>query len=197
MKTLISVLGADLWFKDGRWQTQDLDAPGDHSGVTLDRWRVIAGSYLFEKDPTSTLLAQGGLATADRPSLASVIRDELVELGIPPQKISLEETSHSSYSQLVELQRVALKEGPKKIFIISNEWHLPRLQAMVEVCEALAPLRRLDHQFVAAEEILLREHPTKWKEIVKETRVRADIAARIQKEHQGVEQIRNGTYQFR
>ncbi|OGC86112.1 hypothetical protein A3D70_01820 [Candidatus Adlerbacteria bacterium RIFCSPHIGHO2_02_FULL_54_18] len=197
MKKLISILGADIWNDGGVWRTNGLDGPGDQSGVTLDRFRVVAGAYLAESQKDVTLLVQGGYAEGSRPSIASVMQKELIEFGVPVHQILLEEQSHSSYVQLLELQKIAVRERPAHLQIISNEWHLPRLKAMLEYREELSTLHTMHPEFIAAEEVLVREYPEEWQDTIAAVRKLPAVLARIKKEQQGAEQIRDGTYRFR
>lgn len=198
MKTLVSILGADIWNDNGVWRTNGLNGPGDHSGVTLDRFRVVAGAYLFEQSPDGTaFIVQGGLAQENKPSIAAVMKKELLELGVPEAAVLLEEKSHSSHTQLLELQTLAVREQPEHINIVSNEWHLPRLRAMLECLPELSKLCKMAPTFVEAEDVLVRQRPHEWSDSINKIRGRADVLKRIEKEELGAAQIRNGTYTFR
>lgn len=189
--TLLSLLGGVIWNHQGVWQTSGLDGPGDDVGSTYDRFRVLAAAYLYHKNSASmTLLAQGGLATSTKPSIAYVMKEELRALDVPAEAILLEERSYSTFSQLNELNL----QSPRDLIILSNEWHLPRIRAMIELLPELENLQVQNPQLVAAEEILLQEDPHKWRAIIDAIRQRKDILARIKKERQGIEQLKAGTY---
>jgi hypothetical protein len=199
MTTCVSVLGGDIWDDNGTWRSNGLDGPGDAAGVTLDRFRVIAAAYLMETRESNdvlTYIAQGGTEKDTRPSIASVLRRELIDLGVPLSAILVEEVSQSSYTQLLELQKIVIERKPDRIKIISNEWHIPRLEAMLATLDVLSELRALNPEFVTAEEVLVRTHPKEWGRIIEEVRTRPDVQARIEKEKRGVTQINDGTYQF-
>ena len=197
MDTLISILGGAIWNDHGVWQTNGPDGPGDPDGVTNDRFRVLAGAYLYQKNPTyTTLLAQGGLAKGLRPSIARVIRTELKALDVPEDHILLEERSVSTFSQLFELKLIVVKEQPEHILIISNEWHLPRIEAMIKWIPELRELSEQKPHLVAAEEILLQEREKDWRVIIETLRQRDDMISRISKEQKGVKQIQAGTYRY-
>src|SRR5262245_40347481 len=107
--------------------------PGDKHGPTFDQFRVIAASYLFRETATGILIiASGGEATKDQPSIARVITEELISLGIPRNWIIEEDQSKDTHQQLKGLCQIIKARNLVEVRLISNEWHLPRIQAMVE-----------------------------------------------------------------
>lgn len=194
VEILLSILGGVIWENKGVWQTNGLDGPGDSLGATFDRFRVLAGASLYKKNPTSmTLLVQGGLAKDKRPSIAQVIKEELIALKVPAKAIWLEERSHTTFTQLNELK----KQSPQQLLILSNEWHLPRIRTMIELLPDLQALRAQNPQLLSAEEILLQEDAPKWRAIIETIRQRKEMQARIEKEFEGIEQLKAGTYHFK
>ena len=197
MDTLISILGGAIWNNHDLWQTNGLNDPGDHNGVTNDHFRVLAGASLYKRNPKhTTLFVQGGLAKDLRPSIASVIKEELKAFDVPEDHIVLEERSVSTFSQLFELKLFTIKQKPMRLLIISNEWHLPRIEAMIKWIPELHELAELNPQSCAAEEILLQDSEKDWRIIIETARRREDIVARIVKEQQGVAQLQAGTYRY-
>jgi len=111
MEKVIAVLGGGLIKdKDGRWRTTNFDEAGDEFGTLGDRLRVEAAACLYERYPGSLFVASGGQGQyadqADVPTVASVIKRELIELGVPEQQIILEENSGSSWRQLLEIKKM-------------------------------------------------------------------------------------------
>ena len=198
MSTLLSILGGEIWNIRGIWQTHKSDTRDDLCQLTPDRLRVLAAACLYKKNPRSTtVLSQGGLEDSNRPSIASVIKEELKSLGLPENHIFLEDTSISTFSQLLELQLIALKWQPKQIIIISNEWHLPRIEAMIQWVLKLQELSQYKPQLLAAEEILLQESEKDWQGVTESMRTSDDTLSRILKEQQGVNHLKSGSYIFR
>jgi hypothetical protein len=197
MKTLISILGGAIWYDQGHWQTNGIDGPGDGRGLINDRFRVLAAAYLYQKNHANTLLlAQGGLATENRPSIASVMKQELEALSVPKDVILVEEHSFSTFSQLYELKHY-IKDPSTQLFIVSNEWHLPRIAAMIQWIPELQELSTRKPQLCAAEEVLLQTDEKKWRNIIETLRQREDILTRISKEQEGVDQLKAGLYKYR
>lgn len=191
------VLGGSIWKgSDGKWQTNGLDGPGDQFGLTLDKFRVVAGGYLARVS-TKVIIAMGGEAEGERPSIASVIKTELMEMGVPAERIIEETKSTTTYQQLKNLVSIARERGLKQASFISNEWHLPRIQAMVECAPDLTFLRKkLWTYYLSAESILLEYELTKWESVVLEARHDSRMTERLVMERRGEEQIRSGIYKF-
>ncbi len=200
MKTLISVLSGDMWNDSGVWRSNDMDVRyGKAITAVVDSFRIPATAARFhelKKDGIIVFL-QGGLADATYPSLANVMKRELLELGVPEEIIEIEEQSQTTYQQLFLLQARVAKESAVAVEIISSEWHLPRVQVMVEYVPGLAALRTHKPHYVAAEEVLLRTDPLQWGQRIDVVRACLDVQARVALEQKGIAQIREGTYQFR
>lgn len=196
MKTLISLLSGDIVLEDGRWRSNDLTVRGGHAESALDSFRVSAAAALLQESPEAVVFIHGGLADATHPTLASVMRNELIALGIAPERMLLEERSQKTVQQLRELQATVLQQHPKSIKILSNDWHLPRVKAMVEYLSELAPLYACAPEYVEAEAVLLAQDPVLWGPRLAAVRQRADVQAVIAQELRGLEQIRRGTYKY-
>ncbi len=198
MKMLIAIFGGAIVDKNGIWQTVESTDEGDQNGVTQCRFRTVAASVLYKKNlGKPILLAQGGLKEGARPSIASVIREELIALGVDQHHIILEENSRSTYTQLIELQRVIDKEHPNNVFIVSNEWHLPRIEAMIRCVSDFKSLRQVAPKLCAAEEILLEEAKEEWQEKVQKARQNDALTDRLAKEKQGIKEIEAGIYKYK
>lgn len=202
IKTIV-ILGGGL-FKDsaGRWRTTLGEEEGDKFGPTNDRLRVLAAAALWEKDKNLIVVASGGqgqLKGSLPPDLtvAKVIKSELTDLGLPAEKITEEEKSGSTYGQLLALAEMIEKgEILGEISIISNEWHLPRIKAMIEHSDLKETFAEKKINLVAAEEVLLQLKTKEWKEFIEKTRNNPAMKKRLDIEAKGVEQIKNGTYKF-
>lgn len=203
---VIAILGGGLK-KDGRkWRTTNFDE-GDEFGCLGDRLRVVAGSYLYrdreKANPNLLMVASGGRGQLEKvpgaPTLAEVISEELADLGVPAEKILKENQSANTYQQLRELDNLVLNRGLTKFFIISNEYHLPRVQAMIELAPGLYNLRnlRLNNSLFleSAEKIVLSRERFQWEDVIKRVYATEAMKERVRLEESGVAKIRAGTYQ--
>lgn len=189
MKTIISLLSGDIENVDGVWRSQ--------------KWqhlRVAAAACLAQKNERGeySIFAQGGYASEGRPSLSHVMREELIGLGVPQTHIVEEDRSISTYRQLIELQEYIAQEPVEMVVqIVSSNWHLPRIGAMLGCVSELSRLAARKPELVAAESVLLGVDSNKWQPVIDATHDAEDMPALLAKEEQGVSQIRSGTYNFR
>lgn len=200
---VLCILGGGLR-KDtkGIWHTLNFGEGGDNFGETCDRWRVIAGSLLWKKNPEATIIASGGRGQLEKiagaPTLAEVIKKELIELGVSEEKIIKEELSNSTCSQLLRLSHIIKEKGIKTVSVISNEWHLERIHAFLEKSlELKESWNGMEANLLSAEEILLNEDKEKWQGIIEKARQSEEIKKRILLEKRGIEAIYSGKYKFR
>lgn len=199
MKTLIALLCGGL-VKDstGRWYS-----PTFEEGITLydapgSRERVVAAYFLWKENTDAVIAVLGGKGQMknipDAPTLAETISKELTELGVPKEKVIEECESGTTYQQLLALQKITENYLPEKIIIVSNKYHLPRVEAMVDFAPELLELKRFNKQFQPAEDVLIKYEPDKWEESIDGAYVSLEMKKLIKKEELGVKQIREGTY---
>lgn len=192
MDTLVAVLGADI-YKDasGVWHTNDLNIRKMGAPV-VGSFRVDAAVILAKRG--YRLFLQGGLATENFPSIASVIESELLEAGVNAEMIIREERSTTTIEQLKELQDFVQKSDIKNIIILTNGWHLPRVEAIIEARPECSTLCSYRPQLQSAEELLLEEDGAMWKEKIEKVAALSEMQAAIKSEQKGVEDLRNGRY---
>jgi hypothetical protein len=200
MGKVIVVLGGGLaQDKTGKWHTLGPEDAGDKFGVSFDRWRVIAGAHLWKGDKTQTVVASGGRGqyadSKDVHTPSSVLRRELIDLGVAPERIIEEDQSGNTFAQLTNI--IPIVKNFSLINFVSNEWHLPRIRAMIDHVEDLAFLRTPSVNLISAEEVLLQSDVKQWEYIIERARNSHGIQKRIELEEKGVKQIREGTYRFK
>ena len=199
MEILSAIFGADIEQRDGQWRTSDVDP----AGVTYATLRDHAAVALYKKDVADgrepILLVQGGLAKPEhnQPSIASVMREELVRLGVPSNAIELEEHSGSTRTQLIELQSYIASHECDIVRIVSNTYHLPRIQAMIENIPELGALRTKNPILVGAEDILVESDGATWRTRTEAMAQEPAMLERVAKEKAGAEQIKKGNYTYR
>jgi len=133
-------------------------------------------------------------APEGRPLLADILRSELIESGVPAAHIMLETSSNSTYQQLCELERLITEQDWRVVIIITNRYHLPRVQAMVD---AKFPKLVGIIELVSAEDILIEADPARWKDAIEEAYRSTFMAERTEREKKGTAHIKDGTYSFR
>ena len=185
----------------GRWVSLDLSEGDNALGAPGGKLRIHAAAVLSNRWPQVSVVTSGGKGSdvpegtpEDRPPLAEILRDELVQSGVSVDRIILEQRSNSTYQQLQELETLIAEKKWKQVQLITNRYHLARLTAMIE---AKFPVLAGVAQPLSAEEVLIGADPERWEILIIEAYESAWMKEREMKEAQGVEQIKNGTYQFR
>lgn len=196
----IVILGGGIKKIKDKWRTTSFQE-GDEFGALGDRLRVIAGSYLYNDDRELTIIALGGKGQLkkfpDAPPVSSVIKEELIERGIPENVIIEEDKSGSTYEQLQELKSIIHDKNFESVIIISNEYHLPRIQAIIKQdVELKKMLNTLQIEVKSAEKSLI-EHEPGWEKVIKSIYGGEAMQERIALEQKGVRDIKEGKYKLR
>lgn len=198
-KEAIVILGG--WLikdKDNNWRTTTFNENDDSISLG-DRLRVVAGSFLYKNDRNQFLIASGGKGKLkDVPNIfnvSAIIKKELIELGVPANKIIEENKSNNTYEQLQELKKIIKNKRLNQIIIISNGYHLPRLEAMINIDIELKKLfKEAVIKLKSAEEVVLKYDPEKWRDIINNAYSSQAMKKRIKLEEKGVRDINIGKY---
>lgn len=118
--------------------------PGGVPSLSLKNRLDVAASYLNEY-PHVTAIVSGGQGADEDRTEASVMRQYLLDQGIAPERILMEEQSTSTYENLLYSKEL-LPPHTKGVTIISNDFHLRRatflasqLGLQTDVVPALTP----------------------------------------------------------
>lgn len=192
----IIILGGGLVRnRNNAWQTRNYSDNGKSGG---ERIRVLAGYYLYKRKSNSIIVAAGGrgkkLHEPTMVTISSIIKSELMKLGIPKQKIIEDNQSASTLEQLKSIEK--LINGCGKIFIISNKYHLPRIKTMIAYIPELKFLKN-KVRFISGENVVIKYGPPKWRKIISAAYKTDNMKKRIAKEKQGIKDIKNNNYQIK
>jgi uncharacterized SAM-binding protein YcdF (DUF218 family) len=201
VKKAIIVMGGGLVEKKNHWKTIDLGEGGDKFAISNDRWRVDAAFELWKTRPDYFIIASGGKGQLKKisgaPNISSVVKRELIELGVSETSIIEESISGSTFSQLKEIAILAFKKKFTDLIIISNEWHVPRIEAMLEHAPGLSSaFSSLKVTLVSAESVLLKVDSDKWQTRILKARNGPEMKKRFALEEKGVQEIKAGTYKY-
>lgn len=92
--------------------------------------RLVCGVNLFNQAAAPLLVLAGGVSDPflHTPAVASVIKDQALRLGIPPNAIMIETHSRTTAENAVEVRR--LLPDAQRIVLTSSAYHLPRAVAL-------------------------------------------------------------------
>jgi uncharacterized SAM-binding protein YcdF (DUF218 family) len=194
----IAILAGSVKRSGEQWVSTGLTEEDDVYGAPGQVLRVAAGIMLAQKYPKALLVPSGGIGydhrDAAQPLLSEVMRDELIAGGVTASRILLEKESNSTFQQLRELEKLAAKHAWKRLLIVTNRWHVPRVEAMLSA--KFPDLKRYTHLY-GAEEVLVQFSPEEWKSAIDDAYAREFLRRRIELEEEGIRQIKTGTYRFK
>lgn len=205
----IIILGGGLTRGKNGWRTTKFSDKGESDKALGDYLRVLAGSHLYKeqlkRNPDFFILVSGGRGYLRKikgvPAIADVLEKELIKLGVPQDKIYKERKSNSTYQQLKMIANLSSKNEWKKIGIISNSYHLPRIKALIENINDLRFLKRKLREknllLISAENALLRHGKKKWKNIIERAQKSEWMKNRLILERRGIKQLKLGLYKLR
>jgi len=197
----IIILGGDLKKDKRGWRTTNF-GERDNFGITGDRLRVVAASFLYKRTG-ALIIALGGKGQLKNipgaPAVAKILKKELIKLGVPPKSIVEENKSGSTFEQLLALNNIVIKKKLRKIALISNRYHLPRIKTIIKcysdkitILALMLAERRL--QLVSAEKVCLSYDKQKWAIVIKNAYKSKAMKRRLLLEKQGVADIKKGKY---
>ncbi|MBQ7827828.1 MAG: YdcF family protein [Clostridia bacterium] len=103
--------------------------PGNKPSLTLQKRIDAAYDYLTEH-PRTVAIASGGQGADEPISEARCIADELIQMGIAPERILLEDRSTDT-AENIQYSRELIDDSPEvTVLIVSNDFHCFRAAAI-------------------------------------------------------------------
>ena len=116
-----------------------LGAKVNKHGPSVSLWDRICGAYEYAGEhPDTILILSGGQGTDEPITEAECMYRELVELGIHPKQLRMEEEATSTWENLkFSLDLIEEETGvrPTKIGVLSSEYHLFRASLFAKACD--------------------------------------------------------------
>lgn len=218
---IIFVLAGSMKYneKKGRYESGSFSTSDQNSlkatGVALaagGKDRVLAAAELHKAFPSVDIITTSRTRNQDEPTYAAVMKDELLQKGVPDERIVLEEDSVSTVTEYKEAIKLWNTHKWSSIVFITSNFHVLRARALLNHIEDFSDndeelelitsfansIRQgsLSVQFLGSAEILAirDEH---YKSLLQEVNASDGIQQRIAFEKKGVEQIASGTYDKR
>ncbi len=171
--------------------------------------RMLAAEALNQVFPRSLIVPMSRTRNEDKPTYASVTKEELLRKGVPDEIIALEEVSVSTITEFKEAAKMWHQERWTNLAFITSNWHLPRSERLfnrlenfaddeteTEILSAFAEAVRngsVRIQFVGASDVLTaksKHYETLFKAVDNDEGVRE----RKRVEAGGIAQIEAGEY---
>ena len=115
-----------------------LGAKVNANGPSVSLWDRICAAYTYlEEHPDVTAIVSGGQGTDEPITEAECMYRELVELGIDPKRIWIEDEATSTWENInftLDLIEEKTGERPTKLGVLSSEYHLFRASLFAKKC---------------------------------------------------------------
>ncbi|MDQ0362007.1 YdcF family protein [Breznakia pachnodae] len=98
---------------------------------TALRYRLDEAYEQYMKHPSATIICSGGKAENDEYSEAEVMRNYLVDLGVPKDKLILEDNSYTTYQNLKKSYAL-VDDKDAKFLIVTNNFHSFRAKLIAD-----------------------------------------------------------------
>lgn len=171
----------------GGWRTTTYDE-SDAFGTLGGRDRVEAAVLLAKKYPSAYLVTTCQRMDHVLPTLASTYAQELHALGVPNERIVKEEISVNTGTSVQEVLRITEEKGWKRLFLLSSEFQLSRIEAFYE--QAKSDIRAT---IISSESVLIKQDPA-FAEYFENVKKSPAYQTRLVAEARGIAAIKSGTY---
>ena len=115
-----------------------LGAKVNPDGPSVSLWDRICGAYTYlEEHPNVIAIVSGGMGSDEPITEAECMYRELVELGIDPNRIWIEDEATSTWENMhYSLDLIEERTGirPTKLGVLSSEYHLFRASLFAKAC---------------------------------------------------------------
>ena len=115
-----------------------LGAKVNPNGPSVSLWDRICAAYEYlEANPHVTAVVSGGQGTDEPITEAECMFRELVELGIDPWRIWIEDEATSTWENMnftLDLIEARTGQRPEKLGVLSSEYHLFRASLFAKEC---------------------------------------------------------------
>jgi uncharacterized SAM-binding protein YcdF (DUF218 family) len=93
-------------------------------------YRCLQAAELYRSAEPCTVIASGGAVDAelDMPRLSHQMRDFLVQLGVAPNDISVEDKSTTTHENAIETARLLAQRGTKRVVLVTDAGHMWRAE---------------------------------------------------------------------
>lgn len=108
--------------------------------------------------------------------------------------ITSEDRSTTTLTNIREALQIILDSGWKKVAFVSNEYHIPRIEALYKQALEKHPEVQVNVSFIPAETIVKEAEPGKYDEEICKAYCSEEAKKRIINEIQGIEDLEAGKY---
>jgi len=204
VKYLFIALG-DIENGAGGWRSSRDDA----FGLVMSYERVIAAHAAWSLSGRSiTLIPSGGRTNLpgesqhNDPTISSVAKRELQELGVYDQYIIEEPRAYNTLEQIRFCAELALDRGwwhVAELGMLAPSWQIPRIRALIDSLsrteadsplESMLPLKNMS--LIPMERVLIELDPSRWTPFFRDLEGSPEMRELRNREQRGVTQLLTG-----
>jgi uncharacterized SAM-binding protein YcdF (DUF218 family) len=90
--------------------------------------RTAHAAWLFHHWKPLPIVVSGGTGQAGDPTIADLMRRQLIEEGVPDSMITVENHSQTTYENATGVARILLPQGLRRIVLVTEAFHMPRAE---------------------------------------------------------------------
>lgn len=180
-------------------------ADSDEFGMLGGHMRVIAGVELLRRGESGTFVFTTGIYEKNKARLGQDVPPEAeiyaadfssraARMNVSSPEVVLERMSKTTLENMRELMRIIGARGWSHVAIVSNTYHLPRVEALYTHLFRLRPDLHVDITFLSAEEIVKGGLPGQYDTEIESAYASPSAARRVESEIRGLRDLENGTY---
>lgn len=172
----------------------------DKHGACPSYERCLAVPLMMRVNPRLIVIPSGGVTNIPEenlksPPISTVMKAELLALGVPEKNILEEPEAFNTEQQLIKCAAIARAHGwrGRDCVIVTMKWQFGRILSMQRALKGQVRPFTARTNFLAVERILENsENGEFWKRYFDELNASPDMQARILKEAAGIEQLLTG-----
>ena len=186
----------------------------DGFGMLGGYMRLMTALILYLQNKTHHILFTTGITPKDIARFGKNVPSEgmiyasqfLIELhtikkhrykASPPPIIIVEEKSTTTLENIRDSFDIILKNKWRRIAIITNHYHLPRVKALyVYISKMQKRVQTVQVSFLDAEKIMKTFNPLKYTKLIDAAYKSRIAKKRITNEHKGLSDLKNGKYKI-
>lgn len=173
--------------------------------------RVAASAVVAKCNSEIPVIVGGRYPKDEMKAPADVIAAELQYAGVPNDNIISDPNTLDTISEIIGLIKVAQLSNCSDVGVLTNEYHIPRVEAIIKNLEWLVLSEERDPDFlvglerlrkgeinitlVSAEEVIKNSLPTVYDSEIVPALKSIEMQRRMASESQGVNDLNNGKYQ--
>lgn len=99
---------------------------GEHTLHPISTMRLLRGYFLFQREPLPLFVSGGTLWGRELPGEGELMRETLIKLGVPEEKIIVEGNARTTWENARLVTTLLRERNIKSFYLVSSQVHLRR-----------------------------------------------------------------------